>query len=738
MSEELVKLQLPASRQLDVVLAHHPDLDEHKFASARQTIARLERERGHAGQLAPWGQPFSVEPGTTDETFELRWPWNLQIYDRMRKSDGQVHAVFRAATLPIRRTPWRIAQGASTPEITKFVADSLGLPVEGSDQDPPRRLAGRFNWKDHLRLALLQLVFGHMIFEVFWDVRADDDGNIRAWFQLAERMPTTVAKIRVSKSGELEGIEQFPWEDINNPTFDNIFIPVDELVYYCNDREGADWTGTSIFRSAYKHWMLKERLYRTQTLAIERNGMGVPIFIAPPGASETDIKKGHELAMKYRAGEAAGGAIPNGSDLRLKGVEGSLPDALPAIEHHDEAIARNILAQYLNLGETDTGSRALGEAFIDNFTESTQAVLEGIQEQAQVQVVETIVEQNFPGQPSPLIEATEVGAQQSITAEVLTQLVTCGALTMDDTLERFIRRTFRLPKMDAPRPEPKDEPDPDADEPTEVTPPKDDDDTEKFGKSWFKATNRREPLTWEEHVDFRSMQDEFERALEALVTTYIAARATQMDDIEAQIKEAVVGANLAVFGNIDVPANEDARRKLRETMQSLAENAAIRAVEEARVSGREPSDPLPLETVDKLIESRSEAVADLLDAALAEVSGRRALMESGPDVDAETVAKRVRDHVESLKPGYLYDQLSGGLTAAQNTGRLAAFSRLSPERIYASELLDTNTCDPCRDVDGREYSTLLAAEMDYPTGGYEHCQGGPRCRGTLVAVYQEA
>jgi len=41
-------------------------------------------------------------------------------------------------------------------------------------------------------------------------------------------------------------------------------------------------------------------------------------------------------------------------------------------------------------------------------------------------------------------------------------------------------------------------------------------------------------------------------------------------------------------------------------------------------------------------------------------------------------------------------------------------------------------------VDGREYGPdISAAERDYPTGGYKECKGGPRCRGTLVAVYAE-
>lgn len=58
-----------------------------------------------------------------------------------------------------------------------------------------------------------------------------------------------------------------------------------------------------------------------------------------------------------------------------------------------------------------------------------------------------------------------------------------------------------------------------------------------------------------------------------------------------------------------------------------------------------------------------------------------------------------------------------------------------PTRIYASELLDANTCTRCASIDGTEYDTLELAQEDYPYGQYVNCQGGSRCRGILVIVY---
>lgn len=73
---------------------------------------------------------------------------------------------------------------------------------------------------------------------------------------------------------------------------------------------------------------------------------------------------------------------------------------------------------------------------------------------------------------------------------------------------------------------------------------------------------------------------------------------------------------------------------------------------------------------------------------------------------------------------------------AQAAGRAQATELLpAAAYYYASELLDTNTCGPCSLVDGREYLTLDKARADYPEGLYRSCSGGPRCRGTLVTVW---
>lgn len=138
-----------------------------------------------------------------------------------------------------------------------------------------------------------------------------------------------------------------------------------------------------------------------------------------------------------------------------------------------------------------------------------------------------------------------------------------------------------------------------------------------------------------------------------------------------------------------------------------------------------------------LLRARSEASAELMARGLGDSAARFSSRLGVNVADKASALNALEEHLLGLSDSYLNDMLGGALTQAQNEGRRAVMSQ-APSTIYASELLDLATCAPCAAVDEQEYDTPLASTTDYPTGGYKDCLGGPRCRGTLVAVYDEA
>jgi hypothetical protein len=256
-------------------------------------------------------------------------------------------------------------------EVVQLVADDLNLPIEGEDAKPSSRRRDRFSHDRHLFHALLMLTYRHSFFETVY--RFDESSQRFHLRKLAPRMPGTISEIQIARDGGLEYIRQHPSGQSGFTGKTNLYalqspqIPVDRLVAYVNDQEGGNWIGSSWLRPLYKHFLRKDRLFRVDAINAEHNGAGIPLAYAPPGASDSQIEALGALARSYRAGESAAGALPNGADLRFRGVEGTLPDVLASIRYDDEQMAARCLAMFAKLGSTGTGSRALGEGLIDFF-----------------------------------------------------------------------------------------------------------------------------------------------------------------------------------------------------------------------------------------------------------------------------------------------------------------------------------------------------------------------------------
>ncbi len=381
----------------------------------------------------------------------LLWPASIDVYDKMRREDSQVGSVLRAVTFPIRSTSWMVDPAGARDEVVDLIAESFGLPVKGRPVIPPLRARDKFDFDEHLRLALLELVFGHSVFEQVYAVGDDQLVRLR---KLAWRPPRTIAKWVVAADGGLRAVEQYG----TLGSASQVRIPIDKLVVYVNEREGANWIGMSLLRTAYKNWLLKDRMLRAQALTVERNGLGIPVYKgAPlPEGVEMDDERiqawnaaqrddGLTLTRNVRAGENAGASIPAGSDLQLMGVTGKLPDADQPIRYHDEQIARAVLAHFLNLG-TETGSWALGSTFADFFTASLNAIAGHIANTVQRHVVEDLVDLNWgPAERAPQLVPAVIGEEGSATAEAIKSLIDCGAITPTPELEEYLRQRYRLP-----------------------------------------------------------------------------------------------------------------------------------------------------------------------------------------------------------------------------------------------------------------------------------------------------
>lgn len=387
-----------------------------------------------SGSLFSTWDPAQAEPNPA-----LMWPACIPVYNKMRSEESQIVSVMRAVKLPIRRTAWRVDGTGCRDEVTNMIADDFGLPILGrEDHIAPRRNKDRFSWQEHLSHALLMLDFGHMFFE--WEVRPDENGYARLR-KLHPRMPGSISNIKVAPDGGLVSITQYGSEDE---------IPVNRLVAYVHEREGANWTGRSVLRGSFRPWFLKDKAVRQWRATNDRNGMGIPVGTGAEGATAADAAALQAIASALRAGDSSGAALPFGATLALKGVEGQLPSLENEVRYYDEQIARTVLAHFLNLG-TQTGSWALGSTFADFFTMNEQTYAQAVAETTSQHVVEDLVDWNWgPDEPAPRIICDEIGSQQAATAAAITLLLNAGALSNDPALERYLRNQYSLPPAESP------------------------------------------------------------------------------------------------------------------------------------------------------------------------------------------------------------------------------------------------------------------------------------------------
>lgn len=387
---------------------------------------------------------------TWEDAPELRFPASAVVYDKMRR-DAQIDSVLRAITLPIRRTNWRLTGDDVRPEVMDFVRSELGLDPEQEGARRRRRREG-IVFADFLRHALLYLVFGFMPNEQVYEVGPPSPGQDPAGLprlvahvrKLAPRMPRSVSNIDVARDGGLDAIRQHIPRRDGAPGWEEVTIPNERLVMFCNDREGGDWTGRSVLRSSYGSWLIKLRLLKLSAQIVERNGMGLPVINVGPGGDEA---KALDIAKRARAGAEAGLALPEGYTLRLVGVEGATVDPLPLIQYHDEAMGRAALAMFLNLGH-DNGARSLGDTFVDFFVMADNAVAEDIATTTTEHVIRDLVELNFGADEAyPDLTPDPINAEGTPTAEALAALADKGLLgPMDPDLVDDVRRRYGLPR----------------------------------------------------------------------------------------------------------------------------------------------------------------------------------------------------------------------------------------------------------------------------------------------------
>jgi hypothetical protein len=739
--------------------------------TVQEAPARVLGRTGASTAAARWGLD-----DTTEHVSDLQWPNSVVTYSRMR-NDPTIGSVLAAYVHPIMRAPWHVDPRGAAPDVVQLVADSLGLPVLGQSDEPgPARNRG-VRWRRHLRLALQQLVYGHYGFEPAYEYA---DGRVLLT-GLPERLPSTITQIDTNTDGTLKAVRQSRDPGLTVASADDVVIPADRLLWYTHDREGDAWWGRSMLRACFGHWLIKQDTVRVAATGIRRWSAGIPVMEPLPGTNPTtaQVTEAARLAQSARAGDGAGAALP-GWTLRIKGVEGTLPDPMPLLRYLDEQMARAALASVLDLGATPNGSRALGGTFADLLAMAQQAVGDAIAETATELAVRLTDFNAGDTAAAPAIVVGDVAASRRVLAESVAQLVSAGAVTLDDGLEGWIRESFDLPERTGRIPAPSPLPPVGAQEPVTTQ------DAETKARRLERARASRLGREISRQLEAGRYAQEAgagvdpEAAAELLAANRSRGAAQQASDWPYRRQLSAVEAKAGVN---PVSIDEDAADLLGDVLRQwqditaawstalldqvtalvdagdleglaamtldvddatavvLAALAAAAAAggqhAEAEAAAQGVTAPAADPDSDALA-TTAAATARILAVQLATSAGREALRLAGTASTGTDVADLVGEHLDGLTDNAPREVLGGAVAGGMNAGRAATFAAAGGGAdFYASEIRDSNTCKPCRDIDGTKFDSLADAEAHYRTGGYTRCDGRFRCRGIIVARWED-
>lgn len=243
-------------------------------------------------------------------------------------------------------------------------------------------------------------------------------------------------------------------------------------------------------------------------------------------------------------------------------------------------------------------------------------------------------------------------------------------------------------------------------------------------------------------ADFARMQSEWESLVDETLEDIQGIRQQQTDQIVDQVNSAAQLDDLDALNQITV-SDEDLYLTLLGHMVLAANEAGQQQQREAEEQGVEVPewslDNLTAAVGIDLLRSIARVTSRVISTSFVQSAVRKALSLIGrPSVSPEQVSEEVREHLEGLSEASVKESIGGAITSAQNEGRRTVLSVAPPATEYvASEILDRNVCGPCRQVDGTSFETLADASEQYPSGGFKDCLGGVRCRGTVVAIWED-
>jgi hypothetical protein len=314
----------------------------------------------------------------------------VQAFKEMSSNSPVVGGCLLAIKLPIRTARWYVEPAGKEPEdlLAAEFCESLLEDMEDSIEAVVSEMLSfvEYGW------SFCELVYkrrrGDRAAE---GVRSKfEDGRI-GWRRIPLRAQHSLESWQQAKdTDDIEGLWQIP-----APDFQRRFVPTQKAVHLRVGATRGNPEGVSLLRSGWFAWYFVKELCKIEAIGVERDLSGLPVAGVPPDylfenaplekqAVVTALRK---ILQTIRVDENASIIKPLAYDkdgnptftLELMSSPGTRShDTTKIIERHEIRIAQALLTDFIMIGHSAVGSRALAEPKMDFFMLALNALADVI------------------------------------------------------------------------------------------------------------------------------------------------------------------------------------------------------------------------------------------------------------------------------------------------------------------------------------------------------------------------
>lgn len=366
---------------------------------------------------------------------ELQGKQGAIQYDKMRRSDGNITMILRAIKLPIRSATWSIHPNDESEEAKAQV--ELFKHVLFNDLGKP--------WTRFTGEALTFVDFGYSLFEkTFKPVLAHPKfGPYIGIKSLGFRGQRSIERWLVDPAGKLLSVEQL----CDGDTARLVSIDNDYLIRFCPEQEGDNFEGISFLRACYGSWFRKNLYLKLLAAGIEKYAIPVPILTVPSGKENSvEYENALRVLRQYTSNQTNYITKPAGWDIDIKVTTLDPAKIRESVKDENQEMVNSVLASFLLLGQTGSGSYSLGSTLGDFFGTAVQFIGDHICEVINRELLPDLAKLNFGTELKCTLKVEGIkDSASSAFAEILDKLIKSGSVITDPELEKFVREKFKLP-----------------------------------------------------------------------------------------------------------------------------------------------------------------------------------------------------------------------------------------------------------------------------------------------------